>query len=122
MSIPTAILVGLVGLAHFGFMSIEMFLWEKPTGMRIFRLDPEFAKKSRALAANMGLYNSYLGAGLIWSLFPIGAPDSGRAIATFFLICVIIAGTFAAATASRRILWIQAAPALLALILLWTIG
>lgn len=122
MSILVGILVGFIALTHFWFLAIEMFLWDKPAGMRIFRTDPDFAKKSKALAANMGLYNGFLAAGLVWSLWPIGAPDAARAIATFFLLCIIIAGVFGAATSSRRILWLQAAPALVVLALVWLVG
>jgi putative membrane protein len=91
-----------------------MFLWEKPLGLGVFRQTAERAAITRVLAANQGLYNGFLAAGLVWGLI-LGA--DGGAIKVFFLACVIIAGIFGAATVSRRILWIQAAPAALGLIL-----
>lgn len=122
MTIFSQVLIALVALLHIGFMLLEMLLWDKPRGMKAFNLTPEFAKQSKTLAANQGLYNGFLAAGLFWSLWPIGAPDAGRAIASFFLGCVIVAGLFGAATVSRRILYIQAAPAIVALAALWLIG
>ncbi|MCB1516902.1 MAG: DUF1304 domain-containing protein [Hyphomicrobiaceae bacterium] len=122
MSILTQFLIALVAVLHIGFLLLEMLLWDKPRGMKTFNLTPAFAKQSKTLAANQGLYNGFLAAGLIWSLWPIGAPDTGRAIATFFLGCVIVAGIFGAATVSRRILYVQAVPAMLALAALWLIG
>ncbi len=102
-----------VALEHLGFLVLEMFLWTKPTGRRIFGLSAELAQSSRALAANQGLYNGILAAGLIWSLY------NGLSAQVFFLICVIIAGIFGAITAKRTILWIQALPAAIALLLVW---
>ncbi len=93
-----------------------MFLWEKPLGLKVFKLSPEQARSSRVLAANQGLYNGFLAAGLIWGLL-LGAEGTG--ILTFFLGCVIIAGVFGAATASRNILFVQAMPAAVGLGLLW---
>jgi putative membrane protein len=90
-----------------------MFLWTKPTGRRIFGLTPELAQGSRALAANQGLYNGFLAAGLIWSLY------AGIQAQMFFLICVIIAGIFGAITAKRSILWVQGLPAAIALALVF---
>jgi putative membrane protein len=107
--------IGVVALLHVWFLVLEMFLWNKPLGRRVFRLTPEFAAQSSALAANQGLYNGFLAAGLLWGL-TLGA--AGTAIKIFFLACVIIAGMFGAATVNRRIFWIQSAPALLALLLL----
>jgi len=93
---------------------LEMFLWDKPLGMKIFRLTPERAASSKALAANQGLYNGFLAAGLIWALI-LGV--EGRAIAIFFLNCVVVAGVFGAATVSKRILYVQAVPAAIGLAL-----
>ena len=108
------IVVALVAISHLGFLALEMFLWEKPVGLRVFRQTAERAAITRVLAANQGLYNGFLAAGLFWGLMP-GA--GGSAIKTFFLTCVIVAGIFGAATVSRRILWIQAAPAAIGLLL-----
>ena len=111
----TSALIGFIAVQHVGFLVLEMFLWDTPTGRRIFRLEPEFAARSRALAANQGLYNGFLAAGLIWGLI-LGA--DGWAVKVFFLSCVVVAGAFGAATVSRRIFWIQGAPAMAALALL----
>ncbi len=108
----TNALLGIVALLHLGFLYLEMFLWDKPAGRRIFRTTEEFAKQSRNLAANQGLYNGFLAAGLIWGFF------AGEAVKIFFLVCVIIAGAFGAFTVSKRIFYIQALPALLVLVLL----
>ena len=106
--------VALVALLHVYFLVLEVFLWNKPFGMRIFRLTPEFAKATKALAANQGVYNGFLAAGLAWGLM-LGA--AGDSIKIFFLCCVIVAGAVGAATVNRRILWVQALPALTALAL-----
>lgn len=106
-----AALVALVALLHLGFLVLEMFLWDKPFGRRTFGLSKELAARTRALAANQGLYNGFLAAGLVWGLW-LGA--AGRPVSLFFLGCVIVAGVFGAATVSRRILWVQALPAALA--------
>jgi putative membrane protein len=105
------IMVGLVALLHAYFLVLEMFFWDKPRGMRTFRTTPEFAAASKSLAANQGLYNGFLAAGLIWGLF------AGDPVKIFFLACVIVAGVFGAATVNLRILWIQALPAAIALAL-----
>jgi putative membrane protein len=105
------ILVGLVALLHIGFLVLEMFFWNHPIGRKRFGLTPEFARESAALAANQGLYNGFLAAGLIWGLVINSTP-----IKIFFLICVLIAGIYGGLTARRTILYIQALPALLALI------
>jgi putative membrane protein len=110
------IAVALVALLHLYFVVLEMFLWDKPFGRRTFGLTPEFAAASRSLAANQGLYNGFLAAGLIWGL-SLGA--AGDSIKFFFLACVVIAGVFGAATASRKILWVQALPGAVALALVW---
>ena len=106
--------VALVALLHLYFLVLEMFFWEKPLGLRIFGLTPEFAKASRNLAANQGLYNGFLAAGLVWGLFLDAA---GGSIRLFFLGCVVVAGVFGAATVNRRILWIQALPGAVAIAL-----
>jgi putative membrane protein len=112
--IPAQVVIAIVALQHLGFLVLEMFLWDKPLGMKIFRLTPERAASSKALAANQGLYNGFLAAGLIWALV-LGA--EGRAIAIFFLNCVVVAGVFGAATVSKRILYVQAVPAAIGLAL-----
>lgn len=106
--------VALVALAHIGFLVLEMFLWEKPLGLKIFRQSAERAAMTRTLAANQGLYNGFLAAGLIWGLIP---DVNANAVKMFFLSCVAIAGVYGAITVSRRILAVQAAPALLGLTL-----
>jgi len=111
-------LVALVAALHVYFLVLEMFLWTKPLGLKTFRNSPEKAADSAVLAANQGLYNGFLAAGLVWGLVQ-GVPGLVFQIKTFFLICVIVAGAYGAATVSRRILYVQAAPAAVALILLW---
>ena len=111
------LLVALVAALHFYFLVLEMFLWTKPLGLKTFRNSPEKAADSAMLAANQGLYNGFLAVGLIWGLVqPV--PAFAFQIKSFFLLCVIVAGIYGAATVSRRILWVQAAPAAVALILL----
>ncbi|WP_268907124.1 DUF1304 domain-containing protein [Collimonas silvisoli] len=105
----------MVALLHVYFLVLEMFLWNKPFGIKTFRLTPEFAAASKALAANQGLYNGFLAAGLAWGVC-LGAP--GLSIKIFFLACVIVAGIFGAVTVSRKILIIQAVPAAIALVFL----
>jgi len=112
MTLAANILVGFVALQHLGFLILEMFLWTTPIGHGVFGLDPAFAEQSASLAANQGLYNGFLSAGLVWSLFR-GA--EGFALKVFFLACVVVAGVFGALTASGSILWIQGFPALIAL-------
>ncbi len=108
--------VAIVALIHVYILVLEMFLWDKPAGLRAFRLSKEAAASSKVLAANQGLYNGFLAAGLAWGL-SLGA--AGIGVKTFFLACVLVAGLFGAATASRKILWVQALPALAGLILLY---
>lgn len=110
------ILVALVAALHAGFLYLEMVAWNRPLGRKVFRTTPEFAAASKALAANQGLYNGFLAAGLVWGLW-LG--EDGFAVKTFFLACVVVAGLFGAATVSRRILWVQALPATVALLVLW---
>ena len=106
-------LVAFVAFEHLYILVLEMFLWTKPAGLKAFGLTPEFAEQTAVLAANQGLYNGFLAAGLIWALV---RRDDGTALRVFFLGCVIVAGVFGALTAKPSILYVQAAPALLALI------
>ena len=114
MSTAANIVVALVALLHLHFLVLEMFLWDKPAGLRAFGHTPQAAASSKVLAANQGLYNGFLAAGLVWGL-SLGA--AGTAVKVFFLLCVVIAGVFGAATASRKILFVQALPGLVALLL-----
>ncbi len=109
------IVVALVALLHVWILVLEMFLWTTPTGRRAFGLTTEFAEASRVLAANQGLYNGFLAAGLFWGLW-LGV--EGLGVKLFFLSCVVVAGVFGAVTASPRIFFVQALPALVALALL----
>jgi putative membrane protein len=106
--------VALVALLHFYFLVLEMFLWTKPFGLKTFGLTPDFARATQALAANQGLYNGFIAAGLGWGLALGGA---GGAIKIFFLACVVVAGVFGGFTASRKIFWVQALPGVVALAL-----
>ena len=119
MNAVADIAVAVVALLHLYFLVLEMFFWERPLGLRAFGLTPEFAKASRALAANQGLYNGFLVAGLVWGL-SLGA--AGASIKIFFLGCVIVAGVFGALTANRKILWVQALPGAIALALILASG
>lgn len=114
MTSSATIAIGIVGLLHLYFLVLEMFLWTKPPGLRAFGQTLEQAEASKVLAANQGLYNGFLAAGLFWSL-TLG--PQGKAVAIFFLACVIVAGLFAGITANRRILYVQAVPGLVALLL-----
>jgi putative membrane protein len=111
------VLIGLVAALHLYFLILEMFLWKRPLGRKVFKTTPEQAEATATLAANQGLYNGFLSAGLIWAI--CASADMWRSLATFFLGCVIAAGAFGAMTVSPRILFVQAAPALLALIMTW---
>ena len=115
MALAAKIAIALVALLHVWFAVIEMFLWDKPYGRRAFGLTPEFATASKALAANQGLYNLFLAAGLAWGLAP--GPDAG-AVRLFFLGCVIVAGIYGGMTVKPRIMYLQAGPALVALLAL----
>lgn len=108
----------LIALLHVYILVLEMFLWDKPRGMKAFGLTPEFAAQTKVLAANQGLYNGFLAAGLFWGLW-LG--PAGFGVKVFFLLCVLVAGLYGAATASKRILFIQAVPATIGLVLL-TLG
>jgi putative membrane protein len=114
MSVPASVAVAIVALLHLVFLVLEMFLWTKPVGMRIFGQTREAAAASAPLAANQGLYNGFLAAGLLWGLSQGAA---GRPVVIFFLGFVIVAGLFGAATAKRSILWVQALPGAVALAL-----
>lgn len=114
MSLAANILIFLIALLHVYFLVLEMFLWDKPAGLRAFGQSKEQAEASKVLAANQGLYNGFLAAGLLWGL-SLGA--DGTQIKLFFLCCVLIAGLYGGATASRKILFIQALPAAVALLL-----
>jgi putative membrane protein len=118
MQIAAAVLVTIVAALHVYFLVLEMFLWRKPFGRRTFGMTQEVADSSAVLAANQGLYNGFLAAGLVWGLLGYGV-ESGRAILTFFLVCIIIAGVYGAATVSRRIALVQAFPAAVALGVVW---
>lgn len=107
-----ALLTGVVALIHVYIVILEMLWWDTPRGHKAFGLTPEFAARSKVLAANQGLYNGFLVVGLAWGLW-LG--EGGFAIKLFFLACVLVAGLFGAATASRKILYIQALPAALAI-------
>jgi putative membrane protein len=108
------ILIGLVALLHVYFLVLEMFLWDKPYGLKAFGMTPERAAASKVLAMNQGLYNGFLAAGLVWGLV-----SGAFAVKVFFLACVVVAGVFGGVTASRKILWVQALPAAIALGLLF---
>lgn len=112
------ILVALVAALHVFFLILEMFLWDKRQGLKVFRNTPETAAITKVLAANQGLYNGFLAAGLIWGLLH-GNPAFAFQIKAFFLVCVIVAGAYGAATVSTRILMVQALPAAIALVALF---
>ena len=114
MNTAAKVAIGLVAALHIYFMVMEMFLWTKPAGLRAFGLTPERAEASKVLAANQGLYNGFIAAGLIWSLMWHEGPH----VALFFLTFVIIAGIYGGVTASRKILIVQGLPAVVALVLL----
>jgi len=109
------IFIGLIILLHIYFQNLEMFFWDKPLGLRTFGLKQEFATASKSLAANQGLYNGFLAAGLILAL--IGAP--GTSFKVFFLSCVVVAGVFGGLTGNRKIILVQAIPGAIALVLVW---
>lgn len=113
MLLAAYLLTALVALLHVWFLVLEMVLWNTPYGRRVFGLTPEFAAASRKLAMNQGLYNGFLAAGLAWGIAAGG--ELGLAVRVFFLGCVVVAGVFGAATANRKILYVQALPGILAL-------
>ena len=114
MAVVTDIVVALVALLHVYFLVLEMFLWDKPTGLRTFGHTAEHAAASKVLAANQGLYNGFLAAGLVWG---VALGSAGTAVKVFFLACVIVAGVYGAATAAKKILFVQALPGAIALAL-----
>ncbi len=117
MLFAAKVLIGLIVVLHLYILWLEMFAWES-RGPKVFRSVPrELFAPTKTMMANQGLYNGFLAAGLTWSL--LAAPGFGAQIATFFLACIAVAGLYGAATAARRILYIQTVPALLALALLW---
>jgi putative membrane protein len=111
MRIIALLLVAIVALSHIGFLVLEMFYWDDPLGQRTFGTTPEFAAASKVLAANQGLYNGFLAAGLLWGLF-----SGRRDVKVFFLLCVVIAGVYGGLTAKMSILYVQGLPALAALL------
>lgn len=120
MTVISAILVGLVAVLQFYFMIFEMFFWTKPQGLRTFRQTLEAAEASKVLAANQGLYNGFLSAGLIWGL--LEPTEQARSIKIFFLSCVLVAALYGAKTVSRKIFFVQGLPATLALVTVFLIS
>jgi putative membrane protein len=114
MNLIANIMIAIVAVLHLGFLVLEMFFWDHPFGRKRFNLTAEYSKASASLAANQGLYNGFLAAGLLWGLWTGQFP-----VKMFFLICVVIAGIYGGITARRTILYIQALPGLLALLLLY---
>jgi putative membrane protein len=114
MSMAANVVIAIVALLHVYFLVLEMFLWTRPAGLKAFGRTPQQAEDSKVLAANQGLYNGFLAAGLVWGLV------AGRAdVKVFFLACVLVAGLYGAATASKKILYVQALPALVGLVLVF---
>jgi putative membrane protein len=114
MTTAANIVIAVIAVLHLGFLVLEMFLWNHPVGRKTFGMTKEVSESSTTLAANQGLYNGFLAAGLIWGLISVQFP-----VKVFFLTCILIAGIFGGVTAKRSILYIQALPALLGLILLY---
>ena len=117
MNILTNIVVVLIALLHLGFLVLEMFFWDHPVGRKTFKMTPEVSASSKALAANQGLYNGFLAAGLIWGVLSGETP-----VKLFFLACVLIAGVYGGLTAKRSILYMQALPGLIGLVLVYFFG
>jgi putative membrane protein len=113
MPIAANVVIGVVAILHLGFLALEMFLWNTPFGLRTFGMTEEVASASATLAANQGLYNGFLAAGLMWGLW-----SNMLAVKVFFLACVVVAGLFGGLTARRSILYVQALPGFLGLLLL----
>jgi len=109
MSILANVVVAIIALMHLWFLILEMVLWDKPSGLRAFGITPEYAAQTKVLAANQGLYNGFLSAGLAWGLILGGA--EGMHVKLFFLACVLVAGIYGGLTATRKVLWIQGLPA-----------
>ncbi len=116
MTILINVLIASIGLLHFWFLTLEMFLWQKPIGLKTFRNSPEMAKSTAVLAANQGLYNGFIGAGLIISLILTDGYTSST-FKIYFLSCVVVAGIFGARTVSKKIFFMQALPAMITLML-----
>ena len=116
------LLILLVALLHLYFLVLEMFLWDKPKGMKVFGLTPQKAADTKVLAANQGLYNGFLAAGLFWGLFQdlMYQGEAGLDFKVFFLLCVFVAGVYGAMTVGKKILYVQAMPAALALVVLFS--
>lgn len=114
--IVSNLVIAIVGSIHIYILILEMFLWDKPTGLKAFRQTLEQARMSKVLAQNQGLYNGFLAAGLFWSLY-LGA--AGFEVKVFFLICVLLAGIYGGLTSTKNILLVQALPAAIGLVLLW---
>lgn len=117
MKLVASVWIAVVAAIHVYIVVLEMLLWQKPLGRRVFRTTPEQAAQTATLAANQGLYNGFLAAGLAWAL--LAEEPLRRPVGTFFLVCVAVAGIFGAATVSRRILFVQTLPAVLGLLSLW---
>jgi putative membrane protein len=115
MLVAANIVIALLALMHVWFLVLEMFLWTRPSGLRAFGTTAEYAQQTKALAANQGLYNGFLAAGLIWGL---SLGSAGFAVKVFFLGCVLVAGLFGGLTAARKILLFQALPAAIGLVLI----
>lgn len=115
MTLLADLAVGLIALLHVYILVLEMFLWDKPAGLRAFAQTPERAAATKVLAANQGLYNGFLAAGLFWGL---SMGTAGTSVKVFFLACVLVAGVYGGLSASRKIIFIQALPAALALLLI----
>ena len=118
MRLVATVFIVLVAALHVYFLVLEMFLWRTPFGRRTFGTTPEAAETTAVLAANQGLYNGFLAAGLLWALVWYGV-SSGRPILTFFLVCIVAAGILGGVTVSKRILLVQAVPAAIAAVFLW---
>ncbi len=116
MGLVSQVLVGFIAVLHLYILILEMFLWTSAKGRKVFGLTEEFAEQTKVLAANQGLYNGFLAAGLIWALTQ---GEAGTANAVFFLVCVLVAGVYGGITAKPKILFIQALPALVTLIAVW---
>lgn len=114
--IVSSLVIGLIALLHVYILVLEMFLWDKPAGRRAFGHSQEMASLSKVLAANQGLYNGFLAAGLFWGLY-LG--QAGFDIKAFFLGCIFVAGLYGGFTAKRKIIYIQSVPAVIGFVLLW---
>lgn len=112
----SSVVIGLIALLHVYILVLEIFLWDKPTGCKTFGHSVETAQRTKVLAANQGVYNGFLAAGLVWGLY-LGA--DGFAIKVFFLGCILVAGIYGGITAKLKIIYLQALPALLGLALLF---